>query len=66
MDPLQPGDPARISGYEVQGRLGAGGMGVVYLGQAVHGRLVAVKVVARGWRTTRSSARGSAARSPPC
>ena len=43
--PLQPGDPARVGGYRLTGRLGAGGMGVVYLGVAGDGRLVAVKVM---------------------
>jgi eukaryotic-like serine/threonine-protein kinase len=43
--PLQAGDPARVGGYRLTGRLGAGGMGVVYLGVAGDGRLVAVKVM---------------------
>ncbi|WP_131747171.1 serine/threonine-protein kinase [Frankia sp. Cppng1_Ct_nod] len=41
-----PGDPHRIGPYRVFGRLGEGGMGVVYFGQAPDGRFVAVKVVA--------------------
>ncbi|MGI5282451.1 hypothetical protein ACQEVF_03870 [Nonomuraea polychroma] len=32
--------------YRLLGRLGAGGQGVVYLGQALDGRQVAVKVLA--------------------
>src|SRR5579863_5723270 len=43
--PLLPGDPARIGRYRLTGRLGAGGMGVVYLGAAKDGIPVAVKVL---------------------
>jgi serine/threonine protein kinase len=42
--PLREGDPSRISGYRVKARLGAGGMGVVYLAVARDGRQVAIKV----------------------
>jgi serine/threonine protein kinase len=38
-------DPHEVGGYAILSRLGAGGMGVVYLAQAPDGRLVAVKVV---------------------
>ncbi|MFJ8154389.1 PQQ-binding-like beta-propeller repeat protein [Streptomyces sp. NPDC094468] len=45
MTPLSPGDPESIGGYTLLGRLGAGGMGVVYLGVSASGRRVAVKLV---------------------
>jgi predicted Ser/Thr protein kinase len=43
--PLQQGDPSQIGRYRVTARLGAGGMGVVYLGAKEDGRQVAVKVL---------------------
>ncbi|WP_078911094.1 protein kinase domain-containing protein [Streptomyces sp. NRRL WC-3742] len=42
---LQPGDPRQLGGYYLDGRLGAGGQGVVYEGYDAHGRRVAVKVL---------------------
>ena len=45
MDELQPGDPRRIGPYWLEGRLGAGGMGRVYLGRSPGGRHVAVKAI---------------------
>ncbi|MFI6466711.1 PQQ-binding-like beta-propeller repeat protein [Streptomyces sp. NPDC050538] len=45
MTPLNTGDPESIGGYALLGRLGSGGMGVVYLGVSPSGRQVAVKVV---------------------
>lgn len=33
LTPLRSDDPAEIAGYRLMGRLGAGGMGVVYLGE---------------------------------
>ena len=45
MHELQPGDPELIGPYRVRGRLGAGGMGRVYLGLSPGGRSVAVKVI---------------------
>ncbi|MFF3853187.1 serine/threonine protein kinase [Micromonospora sp. NPDC002575] len=44
-DGLRPGDPARLGGYELLGRLGDGGMGSVFLARSPQGRRVAVKVV---------------------
>src|ERR1700733_6957187 len=43
--PLQKGDPSRVGGYRLTARLGAGGMGVVYLGTAKDGSQVAVKML---------------------
>src|SRR5437773_1275053 len=45
MRELQPGDPQLIGPYRLRGRLGAGGMGRVYLGLSPGGRSVAVKVI---------------------
>lgn len=44
---LRAGDPEVIGPYAVVGRLGAGGMGTVYLARDGGGRLVAVKVIRR-------------------
>jgi hypothetical protein len=43
-EPL-PGDPAELAGYRISGRLGAGGMGRVYLAFTPGGRPVALKVL---------------------
>jgi hypothetical protein len=45
VEPLADGDPAEIAGYQLKGRLGAGGMGRVYLAFTPGGRPVALKVV---------------------
>ncbi|MFD0899074.1 protein kinase domain-containing protein [Actinomadura sediminis] len=47
MRPLQPGDPAWVGPYCILARLGAGGMGVVYLARSPGARLAALKVVRR-------------------
>ncbi|MFD5631031.1 bifunctional serine/threonine-protein kinase/ABC transporter substrate-binding protein [Streptomyces sp. NPDC127072] len=44
-EPLLPNDPASIGGHRLLARLGAGGMGVVYLGRTESGSLAAVKVI---------------------
>ncbi|WEV27866.1 protein kinase [Streptomyces sp. 71268] len=44
MKPLEAGDPRSVGGYELLGRLGSGGMGVVFLGRAVTGHIAALKV----------------------
>ncbi|MFD7558638.1 protein kinase [Streptomyces sp. NPDC059835] len=47
MKPLEAGDPTSVGEgrYRLLGRLGQGGMGVVYMGRSQSGRAVAVKVV---------------------
>ncbi|MFF1777569.1 protein kinase [Streptomyces virginiae] len=47
MKPLESGDPTSLGDgrYRLVGRLGQGGMGVVYLGRSRSGRAVAIKVV---------------------
>ncbi|WP_225798172.1 Hsp70 family protein [Streptomyces aculeolatus] len=45
VEPLRAGDPEKVGGFELRGRLGAGGMGEVFLGRSPGGRAVAVKVV---------------------
>jgi serine/threonine protein kinase len=42
---LRAGDPQSMGPYRLLGRLGAGGMGQVFLGRSAGGRLVAVKVI---------------------
>jgi serine/threonine kinase PknH len=44
-DPLEPGDPAAVGGYPLRARIGAGGMGRVYLSFTPGGRPVAVKLI---------------------
>ncbi|RST19012.1 serine/threonine protein kinase [Streptomyces sp. WAC05374] len=45
MDPLRTSDPSVLAGHRLLGRLGAGGMGVVYLARSAGGSLVALKVI---------------------
>ncbi|MFJ3585793.1 bifunctional serine/threonine-protein kinase/ABC transporter substrate-binding protein [Streptomyces sp. NPDC090127] len=45
MRPLRPADPSAIAGYRLLGRLGAGGMGVVYLARSAGGALAALKLI---------------------
>jgi len=44
-EPLAAHDPRRVGPYRLLSRLGAGGMGTVYLGRGERGRLVAVKII---------------------
>ncbi len=48
MQPLLTGDPKQIASYRILGRLGAGGMGVVFLAQTERGTPVAVKTLGIG------------------
>ncbi|WP_433140764.1 serine/threonine-protein kinase [Actinomadura nitritigenes] len=43
--PLRAGDPTHVGSWEIEGRLGEGGQGVVYLGRGAGGEPVAVKVL---------------------
>ncbi len=43
--PLVAGDPQKLGGYEIRGRIGSGGMGAVYLGATPNGQVVAIKVI---------------------
>ncbi len=45
MEQLLPSDPAHLGGNRLLGRLGAGGMGVVYLARTAAGAPAAVKVI---------------------
>lgn len=45
MERLLPADPSQLGGHRLLGRLGAGGMGVVYLARTEAGELAAVKVI---------------------
>src|ERR1700733_4605525 len=45
MEPLKADDPRAAGEFRLRARLGAGGMGQVYLGMSPAGRAVAIKVV---------------------
>ncbi|MGW2227262.1 WD40 repeat domain-containing serine/threonine protein kinase [Streptomyces formicae] len=47
VEPLSPADPRHVGPYRVEGRLGQGGMGSVFLGTSPAGRQVAVKLIRR-------------------
>lgn len=43
--PLSPEDPTRLGDFEIQRRIGQGGMGQVFLGESPGGEPAAVKVI---------------------
>ncbi|MFI6480379.1 serine/threonine-protein kinase [Nonomuraea sp. NPDC050663] len=45
LEALRPGDPTALGPYRLEGRLGRGGQGVVYLGRDPGGEPVAIKVL---------------------
>jgi serine/threonine protein kinase len=45
IQPLEPADPQELGGYQLLGRIGAGGMGVVYLAETRTGRKLALKAI---------------------
>ncbi|MCD0453609.1 protein kinase [Actinocorallia sp. API 0066] len=47
-EPLRPDDPVALGPYRLRERLGAGGMGTVFLAEGADGRRVAVKVINPG------------------
>jgi eukaryotic-like serine/threonine-protein kinase len=57
VDPLKPADPTELGGIALRGRLGWGGMGIVYYGITPDGEPVAVKMI-REDLLDRSEARG--------
>ncbi|GAB7052364.1 serine/threonine-protein kinase [Catenuloplanes indicus] len=49
MEPQQPDNPERIGEYDVEGRIGTGGSGTVFLGRAADGSPVAIKLLGQAW-----------------
>ncbi|QEU96812.1 WD40 repeat domain-containing serine/threonine protein kinase [Streptomyces kanamyceticus] len=47
VESLSPSDPRQVGPYRIEGRLGQGGMGSVFLGTSPAGRSVAVKLIRR-------------------
>jgi len=45
VEPLQPGDPHALGGFRLEGRVGEGAQGVVFLGSSGPGERVAVKLL---------------------
>ena len=45
MDPLKENDPQEVKGWQLKGRIGSGGTGVVYFAQDSNNRIAAVKVL---------------------
>ncbi|MEU7013455.1 bifunctional serine/threonine-protein kinase/ABC transporter substrate-binding protein [Streptomyces sp. NPDC046385] len=45
VQPLKKADPSSLAGFRLLGRLGAGGMGVVYLARSAGGALAALKLI---------------------
>lgn len=65
MHHLQASDPTSMGGYPLLGRLGAGGMGKVYLSRTTSGRLLALKTIREDLSSEPGSKSGSPARYAP-
>ncbi|MFG2076115.1 hypothetical protein [Nonomuraea maritima] len=61
IEPLRPGDPREVGPYALRGRLGADGLGRLFLGRAHDGRLAAVRVIFPGLADDEGFRRGFAA-----